>query len=53
MTIIIKNKNTGLSTECSNADVIKVCRADTETYEVIEAKATVKKTTAKKAPTGK
>lgn len=50
MTVIIKNRNTGLTTECSNADVIKVCRSDTKNYEVTEVKtATPKKATAKKS----
>lgn len=32
----IKNKKTQIVTECLNADVIKVCKKDTENYEVWE-----------------
>lgn len=36
MTVKILNKNTGFTTECSNNDVIKICKADTLNYEVSE-----------------
>lgn len=43
---VIKNLITGIVTECSNADVIKVCKADTEHFEVVEG--VVEKTAPKK-----
>ena len=52
MTVIIKNKKTGFAMECSNLDVIKICKADVENYEVTEVNATTsKKSTPKKATT--
>lgn len=44
---IIKNLTTGFTTECSNADVIRICKADVEHYEVLEG--VVEKTAPKKA----
>lgn len=44
---VIKNLVTGIVTECNNADVIRVCKADTEHFEVSEGvaeKVTPKKT---------
>lgn len=34
----IKNKKSGLVQECHNKDVIRVCKKDTEHFEVIEGK---------------
>nr|DAQ97021.1 MAG TPA: hypothetical protein [Caudoviricetes sp.] len=36
MLVTILNKQTGYSTECSNDDVIKICKADVDNYEVKE-----------------
>lgn len=36
MLVTILNKETGFSTECSNDDVIKICKADADNYEVKE-----------------
>lgn len=36
MLVTILNKQTGYSTECSNDDVIKICKADIDNYEVKE-----------------
>lgn len=37
----IKNKKSGLVQECSNKDVIRVCKKDTEHFEVTEEKQAV------------
>ena len=36
--MFILNKNTKVIQECSNADVIKICRKDTKNYTVAETK---------------
>ena len=48
MLVTILNKQTGFSTECSNDDVIKICKADTVNYEVKEVKELVKEVKARK-----
>nr|WP_288974966.1 Rho termination factor N-terminal domain-containing protein [uncultured Blautia sp.] len=40
--MLIRNIKSGLVQECRNADVIKVCKKDTEHFEVFKSKPEVK-----------
>lgn len=48
--MFIKNKKTGLVQECNNEDVIRMCRRDSEHYEVTNERQQEKKKESLKTP---